>query len=146
MVGADRPTRGGDAAGAVRHLVTELLDRDLLVVRLAQIAGVVVDVETTKRQRPNVVDHVGRPGKPFGEAVLAQPVGPLQPPKPLSDAGATAKPFARRQRHQALAVPSCFTRSSTNASAPAGLLKPSSASLAACFPLSAVPIAVLSGP
>ena len=146
MVGADRPTGGGDAPGAVRHLVPELLDRHLLVVRFAQVAGVVVNVEAAKRQRPDMVDHVGRPGQPFGEAVLAQPIGPLQPPEPLSDAGAAAKPLARRQRHQAVTVPSCFTRSSTNVSAPAGLLKPSSASLAACLPLSAVPIAVLSGP
>lgn len=96
MVGTDRPTRGSDAAGAVGHLVAELLDRHLLVVRLAQVSGVGVDVEATERQRPSVVDHVGRPGQPFGEAVLAQSVGPLQPPKPLSDTGAAAEPLARR--------------------------------------------------
>ncbi|MGF7202316.1 hypothetical protein GGQ82_001364 [Sphingobium olei] len=79
--------------------VAELLGRDLLVVRLAEVSGVVVLVAATQGQRVDMVDAGGELGAALSQAHLAQPVRPLQAALALALAGATAQAF---NRHSAL--------------------------------------------
>lgn len=68
----------------------ELLGCHLLVMPIAQVAGVAIDVEPAERQRHLVVDQRGDFGPAIGQAHLAQAVGALQAAQALALASPAA--------------------------------------------------------
>lgn len=82
------------SASRHRALVeAELFGGNEVMMRVAEVAGILVLIATAKGKWQFVVHHCREPCNAFSETHFAQAVGALQPALPLSLTSATAKPL-----------------------------------------------------
>jgi hypothetical protein len=97
MIAPGRPSISVNAALALRHVETELLGGDLLVMIDAKVARVAVDVGATVGQRLDMVDARRDGGAAKRETHLAKAVGAGEASLAVALAGPAALAFNHSQ-------------------------------------------------